>query len=400
MLALLVVLFIAELWVIVQVASAIGVLETIGLLFAITIVGIWLVKRQGVAVLGRLQRTIAEGRVPHRELVDGFLILVAGLLLIPPGFITDAVGLALLLPPVRIGIRALLMRSFGRKTSFTVRVIDGLGRRVDFRDVESRESRSGDGRFEEPGQGGEPSPPPATRARALIAPEAVPVREAATVAVVRDGSDGLEVFMVRRTIDAVFSPGAHVFPGGALDQADRSTELERRCDGLDDVTASAVLGVPDGGLGYFVAAARECFEEAGLLLARREGELVTDADRYRSNRDALNAGERSLLDLCVAESLTLAVDLLMPFGHWITPVGPPRRFDTRFFVAPAPAGQDPSHDGWETTEGTWMRPADVLDAAARSEVDLIEPTRHTLQALTNYDRIHDVFAAEVAEGPL
>ena len=92
MLALLVVLFIAELWVIVQVASAIGVLQTIGLLFAITIIGIWLVKRQGMAVLGRLQATIDQGRVPHRELVDGFLILAAGILLIPPGFITDAIG--------------------------------------------------------------------------------------------------------------------------------------------------------------------------------------------------------------------------------------------------------------------------------------------------------------------
>lgn len=225
------------------------------------------------------------------------------------------------------------------------------------------------------------------------------MREAATVAVVRDGRDGLEVFMVRRTIAAVFSPGAHVFPGGALDEDDRLVGLEPRCDGLDDATASAILGVPAGGLGYFVAAARECFEEAGLLLARQDGELVSDADRYLHDRDALNAGDLSMLDVCAAESLTLAVDLLMPFGHWITPVGPPRRFDTRFFVAPAPPGQDPSHDGWETTEGLWMRPADVLAAADRGHVDLIEPTRHTLSALTNHDCVDDVFAIEVADGP-
>jgi 8-oxo-dGTP pyrophosphatase MutT (NUDIX family) len=231
----------------------------------------------------------------------------------------------------------------------------------------------------------------------LTTPESVPVREAATVAVVRDGRDGLEVFMVRRTVAAVFSPGAHVFPGGAVDQEDRLVELELRCDGLNDATASVVLGVPAGGLGYFVAAARECFEEAGLLLARHDGELVADADRYRPHRDALNAGARSMLDVCIAESLTLAVDLLMPFGHWITPVGPPRRFDTRFFVAPAPPGQDPSHDGWETTEGLWMRPVDVLAAADRGHVDLIEPTRHTLSALTDYQLVDDVFATEVAE---
>jgi 8-oxo-dGTP pyrophosphatase MutT (NUDIX family) len=228
----------------------------------------------------------------------------------------------------------------------------------------------------------------------LSSPDAVPVREAATVAVVRDAQDGLEVFMVRRSTKAVFSPGAHVFPGGALDSEDREPAIEQWCDGLDDEAASAMLDVPGGGLGYFVAAARECFEEAGLLLCRTGGELIANVAPYDAYRDRLNAGVGSLAELCAAESLTLAVDLLMPFGHWITPVGPPRRFDTRFFVAPAPVGQDPSHDGWETTEGLWARPGDVVAAADRNEVDLIEPTRHTLQALTAYDSVADVFATE------
>jgi UPF0716 protein FxsA len=155
MLALLVVLFIAELWVIAVVASHIGVAETILLLLAVTIVGVWLVKRQGVALLGRLQDTIDQGRVPHRELVDGFLILVAGVLLIPPGFITDVIGLALLLPPVRMVIRGMMMRSFRRRTSFAVRVIDGVGRRVDYRDVRSRDTGSPD-----PSDGPERRQPP------------------------------------------------------------------------------------------------------------------------------------------------------------------------------------------------------------------------------------------------
>jgi len=145
MLALLVVLFIAELWVMVQVASLIGVLETILLLIGITIVGIWVVKRQGVATLLRLQNTIADGRAPHREVVDGFLILVAGILLIPPGFITDAVGIALLLPPVRAGIRAWFMRSLRRRGGLALRVVDGFGRRIDYRDVSSREREDGGG---------------------------------------------------------------------------------------------------------------------------------------------------------------------------------------------------------------------------------------------------------------
>ena len=101
-LALLVVLFIAELWVIVLVAESIGVLNTIGLLILISIVGVWLVKRQGLAVLDRVRTTLDQGRVPQREMVDGFLILLAGILLIPPGFITDAVGSA---PPAAAGAR-------------------------------------------------------------------------------------------------------------------------------------------------------------------------------------------------------------------------------------------------------------------------------------------------------
>ena len=395
MLALLVVLFIAELWVIVLVASAIGVLETVGLLIAITIIGIWLVKRQGVAVLGRLQNTIADGRVPHRELVDGFLILAAGVLLIPPGFITDAVGLALLLPPVRIGIRALLMRSFRRRGSFAVRVIDGFGRRVDYRDVESRESRSGDVRFPEPGT--VVGPAHADRLSSSVDDTGIGPRA-------RGGDRRRRARRPSRSrglhgpphVAAVFSPGAHVFPGGAVDPEDRSVGLEQRCDGLDDATASAILDVPAGGLGYFVAAARECFEEAGLLLARHDGELVADADLYRHHRDALNAGERSMLEVCVAESLTLAVDLLMPFGHWITPVGPPRRFDTRFFVAPAPpwTGPEPRRLG-DDRKDRGCGPIDVLAAADRGHVDLIEPTRHTLSALTEHAAVDDVFAAEV-----
>jgi UPF0716 protein FxsA len=140
-----VVLFIAELWVIVLVAESIGVLNTIGLLIVISIVGVWLVKRQGLAVLDRVQRTINEGRVPQRELVDGFLIVAAGILLIPPGFITDAVGLLLLLPPVRALIRALLLRSLARRSTVAVRVMGFNRWRTPYRDVESRDASPPDG---------------------------------------------------------------------------------------------------------------------------------------------------------------------------------------------------------------------------------------------------------------
>src|SRR3954468_6991681 len=144
MLALVIVLFIAELWVMVQVASQIGVLNTVVLLVLMPIVGIWLVKRAGLSVLRRLRATVDAGALPHKEVVDGFLLLLAGLLLIIPGFITGAAGLLLLLPPVRAGVRALLFRGFRKRGSFALRIVDGVGRRVDLRgggvyDVGSRD---------------------------------------------------------------------------------------------------------------------------------------------------------------------------------------------------------------------------------------------------------------------
>jgi UPF0716 protein FxsA len=139
MFALLVVLFIAELWVLIQVAVHVGVLDTVALLVLMPVLGIWLVKRAGLAVFRRVQTTLDAGGIPHREVIDGFLLLIAGLLLIVPGFITDAMGLLLLVPPVRIGVRTMLLRSFKRRTSFAFRVVDGMGRRIDIRDVRSRD---------------------------------------------------------------------------------------------------------------------------------------------------------------------------------------------------------------------------------------------------------------------
>lgn len=139
MFALLVVLFIAELWALVWVATQIGVLTTVALLVVMPVLGIWLVKRAGLAVFRRVQATLDSGGVPHREVVDGFLLLIAGVLLIVPGFITDAIGLLLLVPPIRIAVRTMLLRSFRRKTSFAFRVVDGMGRRIDIRDVRSRD---------------------------------------------------------------------------------------------------------------------------------------------------------------------------------------------------------------------------------------------------------------------
>ena len=199
----------------------------------------------------------------------------------------------------------------------------------------------------------------------------VPLRDAATVMLVRDGSEGLEVFMLRRNLKSDFVGGAYVFPGGAVDPHDRHQNLEPICTGRTDADASGQLGIDGGGLAFWVAAIRECFEEAGVLLAYDADEQVvrfddpTVADRFAIHRKSVDSGERRLVDVCLDERLRLAVDTIYYFSHWITPEGAPRRYDTRFFVTRAPDGQVPLHDNHEVIANLWIRPADALGRAPR-----------------------------------
>src|SRR5574341_465440 len=187
---------------------------------------------------------------------------------------------------------------------------------------------------------------------------AVP-QPAATMTLVRDAPRGLEVLMLQRSLSLAFMPGVHVFPGGALDAADDSPALRALCVGLDDAAASRMLGLERGGLAYWIAAIREAFEEAGILLAYdARGRIVplngTAAERYRAHRRALDAGHRDFTEFVLSEGLRLAVDRLRYFGHWITPVNSPRRYDTRFFLAIAPENQEAWHDERETIAHVWM----------------------------------------------
>jgi 8-oxo-dGTP pyrophosphatase MutT (NUDIX family) len=166
------------------------------------------------------------------------------------------------------------------------------------------------------------------------------VRDAATVILVRERPD-LEVFVLRRNAALDFAPGATVFPGGAVDPGD------------DEVAAA--LGVDQ----FRAAAARECLEESGIPIDARE---------------------------------------LVEFARWITPVGAPRRYDTRFFVARAPDGHEGEHDGSELVASAWMRPADVLQAFADGEIDLILPTQRSLELIARFDRV-DSLLAELREAP-
>ncbi|HUP87275.1 MAG TPA: NUDIX domain-containing protein [Acidimicrobiales bacterium] len=231
----------------------------------------------------------------------------------------------------------------------------------------------------------------------------VAVRDAATVMLVRDahGSGGMEVFMLRRNLNSDFVGGAYVFPGGAVDEADRHADLERICEGRTDAAASEQLGIDGGGLAFWVAAVRECFEEAGVLLAVPGGGETDDvisfadattAERFNRHRHAVDHGERRLIEICEEEGLRLDVDRIHYFSHWITPEGPPRRYDTRFFVAAAPPEQVPLHDDRETIANLWVRPQDALDRHAAGELDLIFPTIRNLMAIGRFDRSADLLA--------
>lgn len=231
-------------------------------------------------------------------------------------------------------------------------------------------------------------------------------RPAATVMVVRNGRHHeapLEVLMLRRNARSEFVGGAHVFPGGAVDPADGGPDAEAVCIG-DDPTASAVLGLEAGGLAYWVAAVRECFEEAGILLAVRQGgepvslEDPTAAARFAEHRLALNQGTRSFPEVCRQEGLRVPVAQIHYFAHWITPVGLPRRYDTRFFVTAAPPGQTPAHDDRETVADVWIRPGDALDRHRAGEMELILPTVCNLQAIGRFPSAEDLFAAAAAAG--
>lgn len=229
-----------------------------------------------------------------------------------------------------------------------------------------------------------------TEVHGSVDPTMVPLRPASTVMLVRDAPSDIEVFMLQRTTQAAFASGMYVFPGGRVDDADGAAELDDLCDGLSDAEASDLLRIPRGGLAYWVAAIRECFEEAGVLLARDErGNFVSLSDeqsqaRFAVARHEVHDGALSLAQLCRRENLRLAVDAIRYVSHWITPVGEKRRFDTRFFVAVAPHSQEPLHDDKETIASLWVAPTQALTMARRGELAMIPPTIANLEFLAPY----------------
>lgn len=207
-------------------------------------------------------------------------------------------------------------------------------------------------------------------------------RPAATTLVVRDGPAGLEVLMVRRSLQASFMPGAYVFPGGAVDAGDGSHATQAACDeSALQLTAriGSVTHVGEHALAFAVAALRECFEECGLWLGTADRPAPAGTD-WAALRERLHAGEL-LAELARAAGVRLATRALQPWSHWVTPVGLPKRFDTLFFVARAPADQVPTVDAGEATTLAWAHPPAALEAHARGEFPMEFATVSTVRSL-------------------
>lgn len=229
-------------------------------------------------------------------------------------------------------------------------------------------------------------------------------RQAATTLVLRDGAAGLEVLMVRRSLQASFMPGAYVFPGGAVDAADGDAAHQALCDESAprlQQRVGMVTGVAALATAYAVAALRECFEECGLWLgAPVEQAPAGGWDAIRASiRARLHAGA-SLAALAADAGLPLATSVLQPWSHWVTPVGLPKRFDTLFFVAPAPLGQLPSVDAGETTTLAWVQPTAALAARAEGGFPMEFATVSTVQSLQPFTSVQALLAHAAAQTAL
>ena len=224
-------------------------------------------------------------------------------------------------------------------------------------------------------------------------PPVQPIRPAATVIIVRDVGDPFEIFMLRRTSSAAFAGGMYVFPGGRVDGEDHlhAYDAIRRGPTEDQQAQQHALGTE--WRGYWIAGIRETFEEAGLLLAYSnhgdQAELLAypdDASRARFDdyRHEVHDKTATLREICQRESLELAVDRIHYFNRWVTPLGRPRRFDTRFFIAEAPMGQTGQHDDKETDDSVWISPSEALRRNTADEFGLMAVTRLQLQSLDEF----------------
>ena len=231
-----------------------------------------------------------------------------------------------------------------------------------------------------------------------------PIRDAATLVLARRATQSFEVFLSKRTSKAAFMANAYVYPGGRVDQEDYETSLPM----VPARPESAFEDSPDRERyrAHLVALIRECFEEAGVLLAsRRDGSSLHLSDddtieRLAQHRAALNANERTFAEILEAESLTLSAGHVHYFAHWITPPFENRRYDTRFFLVIAPDGQEPIPDYSEMVDGDWFTPSGALEAYRSGSIQLAPPTLCTLEDLAQSSTLEDAVEWARAEIPV
>jgi len=220
--------------------------------------------------------------------------------------------------------------------------------------------------------------------------DAAPLRDSATVILLREGEGGPpELLLLRRHARSGFAASAWVFPGGVVDAADRALD-RAHWQGVDPAAVAPVVGhPPEGTLGLYVAAVRETFEEAGVLLARNaqdDAVDLTDPDvvALRHGLAARSARPGDFAAWLVREGIVLDLATLTPFSRWRTPAQEPKRYDTIFFLARAPRGQAATADLVETTESRWLSAGAAL---AAQDLPLIYPTIRTLEELAAFDSI-------------
>ncbi len=221
---------------------------------------------------------------------------------------------------------------------------------------------------------------------------AVEPRPASTILLLRDSKarEEIEVFMMVRHYEIDFNSGALVFPGGSVDKGDQEVianpELYAGGEGLDAAELS-----------FRIAAIRETFEESGILLARPKGsKALVDANRAgeieTAHRADLCANKITFLKVLTDNGMLLALDELVPYAHWITPEGVPKRFDTWFFLAAAPPEQAGAHDGKESTDSIWVSPREALEGGESGRFKLPFPTTRNLIRLGKQSRVKAALA--------
>ncbi len=236
-------------------------------------------------------------------------------------------------------------------------------------------------------------------------PETVPIRAAATVMLVDDKPD-LQIFMMERNANTIFAGGMWVFPGGSVDVNDDPETFEHISAHRSDEQASELMGLERGGLAYYVAAVREAFEEAGILLAINKHdqsplEMIKPEvqARFDEHRDRVNENSDNFPLIIDKENLLLDVGQMHYVARWVTPVGPPRRFDARFFVSRMPRNQFPQHDDHELVHSEWFSPAEILEREAKGEMVLMSPTLRMVRSLAKFDSADQVIESARANLP-